>query len=134
MLLRRSDPLGQRGAWAVAGADVGSLAGRFIEWWRRLTPGRSRRVKAIVVRRRTDLPQTLSRTAIYIVGDPSKWLVMECPCGTGHRLTVNLATHAQPTWAVTDAPSGISVYPSLDVVGKSRRCHFLIRHGHVQWW
>ena len=70
---------------------------------------------------------------MYIVGDPSKWLVMECPCGTGHRLSVNLATHAQPRWTVTETGGGVSVTPSLDVKQPSRRCHFWIREGRVRW-
>jgi uncharacterized protein DUF6527 len=61
-----------------------------------------------------------------------KWLVLECPCGEGHRLQVNLSAARQPSWRLVDLETGPNVFPSVDFDALKRRCHFWIRNGRVR--
>lgn len=82
---------------------------------------------------RGELPDHLDPRRIYLIGDPPKWAVLTCPCGTGHQIDLNLCSPRRPRWTVTfDARSRPSLSPSVNVTG-DRRCHFWLRHGHVGW-
>ena len=51
--------------------------------------------RAIHVGGRPDLPRPLNPRCLYLVGEPPKWAIFRCPCGTGHQIDLNLA-HARP--------------------------------------
>jgi Family of unknown function (DUF6527) len=108
---------------------------RLIDWWRRrrITAPRVDRVERYVSQ--ADLPESLPRHQLAVIGGPKKpkWLVLECPCGEGHRLQVNLSTARQPTWRLEDAETSPNVSPSIDFNAPERRCHFWIRDGRVRW-
>jgi hypothetical protein len=75
----------------------------------------------------------LNPRRIYKLGEPGKWAVLECPCGKGHTLELNLAHLDRPRWSLT---VGIgrrpSLSPSVDFKGNPR-CHFWLRDGRIQW-
>ena len=62
----------------------------------------------------------------------AKWLAFDCPCGSGHRLVLNLDVDRRPCWTVAST-APLTVWPSVDVDTPLRRCHYVIRHGHVEW-
>lgn len=111
------------------------MKGRLIDWWRRrrITPPRLDQIECCASH--AELPENLPRHQLAIIGTPvaPKWLVLECPCGSGHRLKVNLAASSRPRWQLVDAEAGPNVFPSIDFDGRERRCHFLIREGRVRW-
>jgi len=106
-----------------------------IDWWRRrrLTVPLLDRVERYASQ--AELPESLPRHQLAIVGTQAspKWLVLECPCGSGHRLKMNLSAGRQPRWRLVASEAGPSVFPSIDFDGAERRCHFWIREGRVRW-
>jgi hypothetical protein len=80
------------------------------------------------------IPDVLPRHGAALVRSDRapKWLAFDCPCETGHRIMLNLDERRWPRWAVTrEAP--LTVWPSVDVETDSRRCHYVLRHGRVDW-
>lgn len=69
------------------------MRNRLIDWWRRRRLGAPRIDEVEVYHSQSDLPESLSRHQLALVGSPQrpKWLAFECPCGEGHRLQVNLS-------------------------------------------
>ena len=106
-----------------------------IDWWRRrrITAPRLDRVE--YYESQAELLESLPRHQLAVVGAPKrpKWLILECPCGKGHRLQVNLSTARQPSWRLVDIKTGPNVVPSVDFHAPERRCHFWIREGRVRW-
>jgi Family of unknown function (DUF6527) len=88
---------------------------------------------AIRVSGRADLPRRLRPGRLYLVGEPAKWAVFRCPCGTGHQIDLNLAHVGRPRWSVEfDPRNRPSLRPSVDVRAE-RRCHFWLTSGQVRW-
>lgn len=108
---------------------------RLTDWWRRRRVGAPRIDEVEVYRSQSDLPESLSRHQLALVGSPQrpKWLAFECPCGEGHRLQVNLSAARSPSWRLVLAETGPSVFPSIDFDAAEQRCHFWIRDGRVRW-
>lgn len=109
---------------------------RLIDWWRRRRFTEPRIDQVRWYASQADLPASLPRHELAVVGDSvrPKWAVLECPCGAGHRLQVNLSPHRQPCWRVIlDAGVELGLYPSVDFDAPERRCHFWLRDGRVQW-
>jgi hypothetical protein len=105
-----------------------------------LLPGHERRPSpvnlipyAIHVGGRADLPRLLNPRCLYLVGDPPKWAIFRCPCGTGHQIDLNLAHADRPRWNVAfNLQNRPSLRPSVDVQDE-RRCHFWLTSGEVCW-
>lgn len=111
------------------------MRGRLTDWWRRRRLSAPRVDQVETYRSQSELPQSLPRRQLALVGtlQSPKWLVLECPCGEGHRLHVNLSAARQPCWRLIAAETGPSVFPSIDFDAIERRCHFWIRDGRVRW-
>jgi hypothetical protein len=111
---------------------VTHLLNPLIDAWRRrrLTTPRYRRVR--FYESHADVPASLSRRTVAVVGSPDlpKWAVFECPCGRGHRIMLNLSPNRQPAWQL-DPADGVTIRPSIDETATS--CHYWIRGGRVQW-
>jgi hypothetical protein len=106
-----------------------------VDWWRRRR-FRAARIKTIVTYdRQSELPQSISRKTIAVVGslERPKWAALECPCGAGHRLMINLSPSHKPSWEFTNGAGGPSLRPSIDFDDGDRRCHFWLRSGKVTW-
>jgi hypothetical protein len=109
------------------------MRGRIIDWWRRRRMTRPRLDRVRSYARRADLPANLPRHELAVLGDPvsPKWLLLECPCGNGHRLQIDLDARHAPNWRLERR--GPDVYPSIDYRGPERRCHFWLKDGRVRW-
>lgn len=89
--------------------------------------------RAVRVAVRADLPPRLNPRRIYLVGEPAKWAVFRCPCGTGHQIDLNLSHPGRPRWSIAfDARDRPSLRPSVNVQAE-RRCHFWLTSGEVRW-
>ena len=109
------------------------LLGSVIDKWRRLRITSARYKQLRYYSSQSDVPDTLRRRSIAIVGSPStpKWAILECPCGRGHRIAINLSMSRQPHWSVQDDPDGITITPSID--STTYGCHYSICHGRTKW-
>jgi hypothetical protein len=101
-------------------------------WWQSRHPGPWR--VGLVVSEADQIPTAMAAYEAVLVGcnGISKWLAFDCPCGTGHRVMLNLDRARSPHWTVfAEAPLTIS--PSVDMETAGRRCHYLLYYGHVNW-
>lgn len=111
-------------------------------WLGRPNPGRwlarlllARRWRIVTQVEEADLlPARLPRRGAALAGPygAPKWLALDCPCGTGHRLLVNLDSRRHPAWRLVSA-SPLTIRPSLDIAQAGTRCHFTITSGTVRW-
>lgn len=112
---------------------MGVVTSRAIDAWRRGPLSRRPLIRgSIKLDSRVDVPLTLPRQRLMLIGEPSKWAVMTCPCGRGHDINLNLANAGAPQWRVTDTRRP-SLSPSIDVQDPAGRCHFWLRNGRVHW-
>lgn len=110
------------------------LSDASIDWWRRRGWTDPRLPQAVRVAAHSELPETIARRRLVIVGAPPAWAVFECPCGSGHQIKVRIAPHAKvPTWTLTHDVDGPTLRPSIDSTVNGRRCHFWLRNGRVEW-
>jgi len=109
------------------------IASGAIDWWRRFRIGSARIDEIEIYESRGDLPERIPRHQLAVLGSKSnpKWLVIECPCGYGHRIDVNLGDARKARWKL-DFEHG-NLRPSIDSVRDGRRCHFWIQDGKVDW-
>lgn len=103
-----------------------------IVWWEWL-PFRRWRVVG-QVESADEMPDRLPRNGAMLVGSPDriKWLVFDCPCGTGHRIMLNADAGRKPRWKLKNVKP-LTISPSIDFRGRQRRCHYFIRNGRVVW-
>jgi hypothetical protein len=96
--------------------------------------GRSHITKVIKVPSRADLPDILHPQRLYLLGGATpKWAVLDCPCGRGHTIELNLANPARTRWKVTTNNAGEpSVHPSIDYQAEPQ-CHYWLRNGRIHW-
>lgn len=107
---------------------------RLVAWWRSLPlPWRSWRIVERVGAA-DEVPERLPQRGVVLVGAPASraWAVFDCPCGTGHRLMVNLDRTRHPFWTI-EFREPLSILPSIDNITPERRCHFIIRDGKIGW-
>lgn len=102
-------------------------------WLARLLPARRWRI-VTQVEEADLLSDRLPRRGAALAGPlgTPKWLALDCPCGSGHRLLVNLDSRRPPTWRLVSARP-LTVRPSLDITQAGTRCHFTITSGTVRW-
>lgn len=100
----------------------------------RKTRARSRITHVVCVARRSDLPEDLHPRGVYLLGGTTpKWALLDCPCGRGHTVELNLANPARTRWKVTTNRAGQpSIHPSIDYQGQPR-CHYWVRNGRIHW-
>lgn len=86
------------------------------------------------VRSGADVPEDLPRRGAVLVasGATRSWLAFDCPCREHHRIMLNLDPSRSPRWKVSDS-SPLSLWPSVDDEDTTRKCHFFIRNGRVEW-
>ena len=93
---------------------------------------RSGELRVRNVASRAQLPRRLRPGAIYVVGPEPSWAVMACPCGTGHRIDLNIAHFGRTRWRIDSQAR--NVWPSVHVRRRSGLdCHFVVRDGSVRW-
>ncbi len=82
-----------------------------------------------------EMPEPAKRNALYIYrSNGHQWgAALECPCGCGSLIELNLLPEGNPSWKTTlHWDSSISLYPSIwrKVGCKS---HFWIKQGLIKW-
>jgi hypothetical protein len=104
----------------------------FRRWWHSRRPGPWR--VALVVPEADHVPNEIPPNGAVLIrsGSALKWLAFDCPCGRGHRVMLNLDSSCWPCWQV-EAEAPLTLWPSVDVVINSRRCHYVIFHGRIEW-
>jgi hypothetical protein len=104
--------------------------------WRAWLPGPTLRI-VTQVEAADEIPVTIPKNGAVLVGsrEQPKWLALDCPCGTGHRVMVTLEPTHWPHWTLEgrDADNRITLWPSIDCQTEKRRCHYFIRRGRVHW-
>lgn len=103
-------------------------------WWRWLPlPWRKWRV-ILRVDQADKIPRWLPKAGAVIVGDDQveKWIAFNCPCNQGHRVMLNLSHGRPPAWTIlTKEP--LTLIPSVDDIGSTRRCHYFVTNGQTKW-
>jgi hypothetical protein len=114
---------------------MGQLKARVIDWWRRKQRTVPRIDKVEYYERQSEAPISIPRHKLVLIGkgDHLKWAMFECPCGTGHKIMVNLATSRSPHWRIAMDNGHPSLRPSIDYQDGHGRCHFWLRAGRVQF-
>lgn len=111
-----------------------SITGDLIDWWRRHRRNAARIDKIRMYPATAAMPEKLDRHVLALAGDPVAWAVMECPCGSGHRLQVRIQPQGKATvWDMRETDRGPSLYPSVDFDSPDRRCHFWLDQGRIRW-
>ena len=103
-----------------------------IPWWQWLPVFGWRIV--LVVDSADNVPHRLPRNGAVLVGPSTlpKWIAFDCPCRSGHRIMLNTDKIRRPYWSTT-VKGPLTISPSIDYQHLSRRCHYLVRNGHVTW-
>ncbi len=101
--------------------------------WRRTPLSRRPRFsRTVACSSRGGVPDSLNQRELYLIGQPAKWAILACPCGTGHTIDLNLANPQTTQWQVEGAAVP-TLHPSIDVRDPTGRCHFWLRGGRVHW-
>lgn len=105
-----------------------------IRWWRSLPPPWRRWRVVDHVLAGDEVPDRIPTRGVILVGPPARptWAALDCPCGRGHRLMLNLDSARWPTWRLISLRP-LSIHPSIDDVTPDRRCHFILRKGIIHW-
>ena len=82
------------------------------------------------------LPLRLVPGKLYVVGENalSRAIAMQCPCGCGGNIHMNLLPNARPSWQVTHHSDGtVSLHPTIQ---SQSGCgsHFFVRRSRVYLW
>lgn len=103
-----------------------------LSWWQWLPFQRWRVVGTVEAA--DEVPLKLPRNGAVVVGTRRlpKWIVFDCPCRAGHRIMLNIDKGRQPYWTAS-SEGKLTVSPSVDSRTGSRRCHYFICDGRVQW-
>ena len=110
-------------------AAVASVTRRMASLW----PWRKPELYRVV--RVDEFPDNLERDKVYLAGENEYlWAAaMNCPCGCGDVIELNLLKQARPCWRVELHSDGTaSLEPS---VWRRKGCgsHFWLRHGKIDW-
>lgn len=90
--------------------------------------------RVITVTDRAMLPVELHPRRLYVVGARRpKWALLDCPCGRGHTIELNLTNPTRSRWEVTTGKDGRpSIHPSIDFQGQPQ-CHYWLKDGRIHW-
>lgn len=104
---------------------------RFYRW----VKGLFRKEKLFKYKYVSDVPDSLVKKTIYVIGEQGYYwqLLMKCPCGCNTILYMNLMEDQKPCWSyIINKSKIISIRPSVNrMVGC--RSHFFIREGKLIW-
>jgi hypothetical protein len=96
---------------------------------------KQQRYRLVVCATRNDAQaaaQSRRIVAVFSSDGKLKWAYLQCPCGCGTQLALNLMPSQRPVWRITmRSETDFAIFPSID----STTCgaHFWLRSGHVTW-
>ncbi len=108
--------------------------GMRVRWWHWMPFQRWRCIG--VVESADEIPEKLPRNAAVLVSSVGydKWIAFDCPCGSPHRIMLNLDEARYPAWRVVRKDRGaLTVAPSVNYYDGKRRCHYFVRAGKTVW-
>lgn len=81
-----------------------------------------------------EIPEVIRRKGAVLVGTETyvKWVAFDCPCGSGHRILLNVDKRTRPFWGLSGSKR-LTLKPSIDYRDGTRRCHYFIADGRVHW-
>ena len=126
--------LGPRRHTSLLGLELACRMRRvFQKFWRKKKSARQY-ARVVFISSLPDVPARPG-DAIYIVGSAvaPKWATLECPCGTGHVLTVNLMKSQWPRWRIQFIGNTVTLSPSIIVTDDPCHSHFWINKNRVRW-
>ena len=96
----------------------------FLKFWRRRQSARQY-TDVKFVNSLPDVPIEIGND-IYIIRSTgkAKWVVFDCPCLNGHKLTVNLMKNTYPRWKLKLFRKKVSLSPSIMVTDHACKSHF----------
>jgi hypothetical protein len=96
---------------------------------------RGSRLRVRSIASHADLPEHLEGDELVLVGTESnpKWAILQCPCGCGRRIDVNLMKSRRSFWRLFRSDQGITIWPSLWVPRDGCGSHFWIIDSSVMW-
>ncbi len=100
--------------------------------WKKLRR-RKRLKRAVWVESRSDLPSRIGKRIYVVGGEKPKWVVLDCPCGCGERIDVNLMTARQPAWEFSARDGMVTLWPSLWMPREKCGSHFWMKNNRVIW-
>lgn len=114
---------------------MGQLRNRLVDWWRRQQRTVPRIDTVEYYERQSEAPISIPRHQLILIGkgEHLKWAMFECPCGTGHKIMINLATSRVPHWRVVLHSGQPSLLPSINYQDDYGRCHFWLNAGRVEF-
>ena len=68
--------------------------------------------------------------AVIVDRGGPRWLFLNCPCGCGTAIPVNLDPRAGPAWRLYQGKGGISLYPSV-VRRTECKSHFIVHRDSI---
>lgn len=83
-----------------------------------------------------ELPNELKEMSIYVVGENGFfWMAaLNCPCGCGDVIQLNLLKEARPCWSIIHHKNGLlSISPSVRRIINCES-HFTINKSNIKWW
>lgn len=83
-----------------------------------------------------EVPTRIRTRRAYLVAAEThrKWLVFDCPCGSGHRIFLNLDRARRPVWTVRLSKRGaLTLHPSVNYRDDRRACHYVLSNGRIEW-
>ena len=83
-----------------------------------------------------EVPPHIGPRRAYLVATARhhKWLVFDCPCGTGHRIVLNLDRARRPVWTLRVSKRRvITLHPSVDYRDGRLACHYVLLDGRIEW-
>lgn len=106
-----------------------------LSWLNKLFGGLKKHVRPYAKQYVSDMPDSVDKNTIYIVGEGEyKWFVaMKCPCGCGETIQLSLEQDSYPRWELSEHSDGtVSFSPS---VWRNKRClaHFWVNRSIVNW-
>lgn len=83
------------------------------------------------ISRISQIPNDVGKDAYIVERNGRKlWLVINCPCDLGHRLTINLSEERKPFWTLQIKKGLLDVSPSI-WVGDECHSHFWIKNSEI---
>jgi hypothetical protein len=109
------------------------MMNRLKRWWRNLRR-RSKISRVVVVESMTVIPAQIG-SDLYLVrqGDFDKRAVLDCPCGCGRRIDLNLVCAQNPSWSAQLRRGSISLRPSIWLTDDACKSHFFVKQNKIEW-